>query len=780
MRARGALLSMVALALTFAVAGLVVVAPALAAGDTTDASCANEASPGFRAFMPDCRGYELVTPPYKAGQPVGGSNQANLPISPDGKHLLGIAFSGFGNVGNLEESSEFGSPYEFSRGSAGWTVEALAPPASRAARSDFEATSADLSRTLWELSDQAAPGEEIFRAAGYSASIREVNPAGEVEWQKVGPLQPSKLPSDEQGSLAFSGASDDLGHLLFTPANPEELYWPGDATLPGDPSLYEYRGSGNSEPELIGIANPGRLAGVPHINEGAELVSKCGTILGSSNAQASAREPGSVYHAISASGEVVYFSALHSVGCALPQPPATELYARVDAGSAGAHTVAISEPLPSDCAACDDSSPREAVFDGAARDGSRVFFTSEQALLPGASGENLYEFDFLGAAGDRVHLVAANLDGVARLSSDGTHIYFVSSGVLTAAPDQSLPPALRDPVGGKPNLYVYADTSSEYGFIATLAPADAKIWMREDLRPFQTTSDGRFAVFPSAVHLTADDQATTPQLFEYDATGRSLRRVSIGQSGGYACALTGNVEPYGCNGNENGETGPRILAPEFSNTVRPAEETSQLVVDGNGNVVFTSPDALTPGAVNDRILPLTGGATYVENIYEYRDNNVYLISPGDEEAPLQWASGISRLIGMSSSGSDIFFRSTSRLAQQDGDSQQDWYDARAGGGLAPEAGVSQCGESGCQGTSGLAPVLASSGGTEVGSGEAPVATATRPSVRSKPQTRREKLVHALKQCAREHREKRRLACVRHARKLFGEPRQTANAKGRGR
>jgi len=51
------------------VAGLVMVfsASALGAGDANEASCPNEASSGFRSYLADCRGYELVTPAYKDG-----------------------------------------------------------------------------------------------------------------------------------------------------------------------------------------------------------------------------------------------------------------------------------------------------------------------------------------------------------------------------------------------------------------------------------------------------------------------------------------------------------------------------------------------------------------------------------------------------------------------------------------------------------------------------------------------------------------------------------------
>ncbi len=56
-------------ALSFVVAMLGVLAvasaSALAAGDANEAACPNEGSSGFRAYLPDCRAYELVSPPFK-------------------------------------------------------------------------------------------------------------------------------------------------------------------------------------------------------------------------------------------------------------------------------------------------------------------------------------------------------------------------------------------------------------------------------------------------------------------------------------------------------------------------------------------------------------------------------------------------------------------------------------------------------------------------------------------------------------------------------------------
>jgi len=78
-------------------------ASAFAAGDANQqASCPfeTEASPGFRSFLPDCRAYELVTPPYTGGQYVLSELEAPPPVSADGEHVLGFALAGFAGAEN--------------------------------------------------------------------------------------------------------------------------------------------------------------------------------------------------------------------------------------------------------------------------------------------------------------------------------------------------------------------------------------------------------------------------------------------------------------------------------------------------------------------------------------------------------------------------------------------------------------------------------------------------------------------------------------------------------
>jgi len=740
---------------------------ALAAGDANQATCSEfpgtEASPGFRSFLPDCRAYELVTPPYKGGQPAGLRG-----VSVDGNHLLGYDFAGFAGTEDLEQNrNQFGAIYEFSRTSAGWNAESLEPPAWLAARGDFVGASADLSRSLWELIIQSKEGEE-FNGGGespeeaFTLAVREVGPDGRARFTPVGPMDSPGQHIYESERFRFAGASRDLLHILLGVTVGGQR-WPGDSTLDGDRSLYEYVGTDNSEPRLVGVRNAGALEGAAHVNEHAELVSECGTILGSAGT-------GSTYNAVSADGAVVYFTAQHIEGCTGNQPPVDELYARID----GAQTVSISEPtagVGGDCTQCDDSEPKAAVFQGASEDGSKVFFLSNQKLLPGAKGENLYEYDFHAESGKRVVLVAAEVPDVARISEDGSHVYFVSKLTLTTAPNANTDKAEE----GAYNLYVYATQTGAPSFIANLLTVEEEQTIRnrvenseqlaneidrrihiaaeDEHRPFETTPNGRYLAFVNPRDLTGDDTGTAAQIFEYDSETDRVARVSVGQRGDYLCPSSGRVEEgYNCDGNTNNTAeAATILSPARSEESTPTAAASELSLSQTGAVFFGSSDALTPAAVGER-----------ENIYEYHEGNVYLISPGDEAAPLQPPE--TRLLDTNESGGDVFFSTTDSLLPQHTDTQASWYDARSGGGFPAPLVPPACVGDACQGPLSTTPPTSSAGSTGIAEGNlAP--PASKPVV--KPLTSSEKLAKARNACRKKKNRKKRAVCEKQAKRAYG-------------
>jgi hypothetical protein len=428
-----------------------------------------------------------------------------------------------------------------------------------------------------------------------------------------------------------------------------------------------------------------------------------------------------------------------------------------------------------------------AEFAGASEDGSKVFFLTSQELLPGAVGMNLYEYNFAAPAGSQVTLVSsgsssAEVQGVARVSEDGSRVYFVAHGRLGEGPRggkdgpclaELTPSELAEevkaevaeakseavtagakcrPVAGGDNLYV-AD-AGHAAFIATLFSSDSSDWGASDDRPVQATRDGRFLIFRSAADLTSGDTSIVGQLFEYDAVTGELVRVSREREG-YS------PEP-GLSASENQ---PRIEIQSFSAVTTPTAASNVAVSEDGATVVFTDEGALTAEAEK-------AAAAKVESAYEYHSSvarggsisagRVYLIS-GESIAP---AGGVD---GMDASGQDVFFATAESLVPQDVDTEKDIYDARVEGGFAAPDPPAGCVATACESPLVVAPVMAAGGSESVSAG-APAVTSPGPGS-GKPGvvvlSRRERLARALEACARVRRRGRRGACESVALKRFG-------------
>ncbi len=726
-------------------AGLLVVlvlgSPAGAAGDATEAFCANEALPGFESFLPDCRAYEMVSPAFKDGYPAPLAEW----MSADGSRVLIESPGAFaGAVGG--DGYFFEDWYESVRSGSGWVTSALNPPGSVLPYGELRAVSSDLGRTLWvgRQASQSAYAEGLY--------VRE----GDGSFVGVGPMVPPSLtggspaggyilPSVLADKLHFAGASADLSHVLFRyefagAAGATRLpYWSGDTTVE-EPSngggrtrsLYEYVGTGNTHPLLVGLNGVGRL------------VSDCGTVLGADEGE-DGEGVNDVYNAVSGDGETVFFTAYSRNHCELPEghvaPVVDELWARLG----GVESVPISEPTAVQCEACDAGAVKApAVFQGASEDGSKVFFLTGQELFAGDTGLNLYEYDFDGVLGRKVVRVSMGsaepeVQGVARVSEDGSHVYFVAKGVLSGSDAEG-----REPVAGGENLYVFERDGTypagHVAFVATLSEADARDWSMDDERPVQATPDGRFVVFQSVADLTPGDTSSEPQVFEYDAQQETLVRVSTGQAG-YAGGLA--------SANEHGSSITVQRYPSISRLgFNPADATSGLAVSAVGEgsqvvsrVVFESAGALTPGT--EALSEGTG-----VNLYEYRsvgsvtNGDVYLISRGDEEREKGEALSVQSLQGISESGGDVFFGTLAPLLVGDVDGNYDLYDARAGGGF-PAPAVAGCEGEGCQGPPSVGPpafgvagsVSAVAGGNLPPVAAGPVALPPKPKPKPRPKSK---------------------------------------------
>jgi hypothetical protein len=671
-------------------------------GPASGAECPNEVlrAENGSLELPDCRAYEKVTPASK-----GGAEFNQAVYLGDGPRL---AFETFATFGGVESAAVLGSAVEIGRSEGGWNVGSISAPASKFEGSNFSMPLRALGTsgsTLLGLRTRGTPvdGESLYLRRG--DAITEIGPEAPPSSLIGLPNQEAIATDGNGGYFNFQLATPDLSHVvfeLFSRFSPEQnnYLWPFDQTAEGFFSTaYEYVGTGNYQPFLVGVTGgPGS----------SDLISGCGTSIGSLGSQ-------DIYNAISSDGSVVYFTpggedTMGPCTTTAPEPAHTELYARIDGETASAHTVEISEPSKADCSACRTEEPevelKQAVFQGASEDGSKVFFLTEQELLPGNPGENLYEYDFTGPAGGKVTAVThlgsageAGVQGVVRVSPDGSHVYFVARAAMTAESNST--GAATE--AGKDNLYVFDTTTDQLRFVATLAEADSEMWSVSDRgRQAQTTPDGRFLLFTSLAHLTPDDSSTVRQLFRYDSSSGQLIRISVGQNG------------FNNNGNTHDSPvvmgGPGGIFEHYAGSQN--GPSPRLISDDGSYIAFESTAGLTPKALDHVELPNHTG-NFARNVYEWHDGEVGLISDGRDrnfigtQNPFEQVSAV-HLIGMTPLGEDIVFTTADPLVPRDIGHGQDIYDARAGGGFM-QAGIFSCEGEACQPPASAAPASAAIG-----------------------------------------------------------------------
>lgn len=712
--------------------------------------------------LPDGRAYEMVTPPHKNAALV---TTKPVYIGENGSRLIGKSVQCFADAESCEvDRGLVGSPYLFSRTSEGWVASALAPP-----ESSFEANTVVALLSPEEgLALFSMPTAPMFEEDLY---------AGPVNGSYVD-LGPGTPPADGEAGLPWLNGREVLGtgDLSRVVLHETPHLWSFDEST--GISVYEFargvNGTGGMAPILVGVSDVG---------QGNDLISRCNTVAG---AESNELHPGEM----STDGEVVFFTAGacpeggtgSNVGVA-HEVPVNELFARVDGARADAHTVAISEPSALAAGAAPYAGCREELcvkdvndkarwvggsFVGASDDGSRAFFTSDQQLTDDAQqgGGNLYMYDFSKpveekglAASGLVDVSAGDgsglgprVEGVVGIAPGGSRVYFVAKGVLTGKANASGAVA-HD---GANNLYVWSGTDAsqpqgEVRFIAELPDSDSQQWSKNDNFGVANVSpDGRFLVFESHGVLTSDDTRGdgAVQIFRYDASTGELTRVSVGQGG--------------FNDDGNAGVGDASIVPSFNGyagVAGPARSDPSMSYDGSF-VFFESPVALTPHALND--VPVVGGqgAPYAENVYEWHDGQVYLISDGRDTSAYGSTSAVV-LLGSDRSGDNVFFTTTDELVDADTNTQLDIYDARVCRPDSPcvssaPVPLPECSGEACHGIPAEA-LHAPSGGSATLNGSGNVSGSVRPAGKTKKANRKKKPAR----CSRsKYRSKHRARCAK--------------------
>jgi hypothetical protein len=751
----------------------------------------------YSVGLPDCRAYEMVSPLYKQGHDVTleEGNGIGLPAAADGDT---VGFVSEGDFSNPENYAPFDNPYLSQRGESEWITSSAFAPRSLI----YESVPGGL------RGDTAPDLRSVRVSCGASStSAAERNDQSVVcavrkpDGSWVGtPAYPS-INGEGVGLsliLPYRGASADLSRLIIQPVAP---LLSKDTLFPA--GIYEIVGAGRLSPQL-------RVLNVDQ--EGNEL-----SLLGHApflgGFRSSSSTLGTSYHAISETGGTTFFTAGATT---------QEVYARVNCGNSPAptckevgngerfETVKISEPSPKDCSKC-TGTPQAAVFQGASADGSKVFFTTRQTLLNGDASRNLYEYDFNGHEGGRVVLVsgapegkAAEVEGVVRSSPDGSHIYFVATGVLTGEEANGNG---EKAAAGTAHLYGYDTVTQKIKFVANTSIEGAEVtkdpngvfYAPDNRRHAQTTPDGEYLVFSTEAKLINTGDTNTMGCPEH--CPRAVYRYNF-QTGDLTWISHG-AGPPGTPAPDEGHSA--IIAPlpgeelgGYANIDDWNRAISGCPTKGERSeseaVAFNCPEGKYDGeyiwfTTSERLQ----AGTIATNVYEWHNGTVSMISDGRDPNTMNTSAGSGVSAAMSASGSDIYFITHTRLVGQDTDVLVDLYDARMNreAGVPSETGrelagfpaprLPLCSAEACQGSPSALPSFPSAASSlfTAGRNVIPAALSVSPATdahAAAPLTRAQQLAKALKACKMKPTKRRRL-CESQARKRYG-PKASRKARAR--
>lgn len=698
---------------------------------------------GSSASLPDCRAYEQLSPTNKGGFAAYPTQATPAQVSASGSGLAYLNYAAF--PGALGNTALFAA-HLGSRTPSGWQNTELTPPVPKASVLKIDLVgysfSEDLSQAILKvplapLTPEATPGVYNLFLRHSNGSFSLVNAAAPA--QSAEQLCPPVLAAIcflIADVPAYAGASSDFGHILFESTGELTPEAPPPVEEVPVQSLYESTGGHVS---LVGILPDGEPAQGSTAGAGssAELISGEQTV------------DQRVEHAISQDGSRIFWT----------DPTTGDLYVREDNSQPNAKTVLIAEG---------------GEFWTASNDGSVVFYTK---------AGDLYEYELETETEGKTKPArttdlapGGEVQGVIDASVDGSYVYFVADGELVPGKG----------VAGQPNLYMEHNGGAPV-FIATLSSsgscsfssatsADSCDWtiFTPELEAY-VTPNGQHLAFMSTMSIpTAKfpsgydnvDQNTglnDSEVYEYDAP--SAEEEHSEETGRLTCASCDSegIPPVGnaliggiTQTLEPTYTGSQPEPNPYNGISTPFYHVRSVSEDG-GRVLYTAP------ALH---------ANPYDRVYEFEQSGAgsctseggcqYMISSPNLDAPDQF-------LGLSASGSDIFFATGTRLSAADRDNLSDIYDARVGGGFSTESQPTAC-EATCQQSVSPAAAPGLVGDVAGPSGNVPpVLTA------SAPPTRAQKLAKALHACRAKANKHKRATCEASARRRYG-PIKRSHAK----
>jgi hypothetical protein len=644
--------------------------------------------------LPEGRLFELVSPTEKDNGEVGvpakaaGQSEFNVVMpkqaSPDGEAITYTSFTAFGEADGAPTAAQYVSR----RGAGGWLTENISPHFEEGyVRDPFVGFSEDLAHAaVHSYNPPLAAGAPAGTWNLYSRD----NASGDyTAISAVVPEVGAELPC-----LGFSGASESFDRVIFAARN--------ESLIPGNPipsertvNLYEWTpGGGLALASVLPGGTPATPQGSTGFGAGYDFAGTTGIKCGMGQA--------SLRHAISADGRRMFWSYPTAITTPfVAQAPV--LFARL-IRPGGPETVEL-----------DANQGGGALFGGkgvyrdASRDGSKVFFTTNNKLTESANakgGTDLYRYDVAKyEAGDPAPLAnltahpeaASNVLGVLGVSEKGDYAYFAAQGVLTTTPNSEG----DTPTLGQSNVYAWHEGDAKPHFVATVP--DAANWSANpSAQSAGVSPNGLHLAFTSTAPLTGYDntiQGTTTQaseVFVYDLLSEKLDCAS--------CSPTG-ARPLGSSSVPGWRT--PFAQPRY-------------IVNG-GQLFLQSKDALSSNDTNGKqdVYEFeragTGSCSVDSPSYSAASSGCqYLISSGTSD-------DASYFVDASSDARDAFVATRERLVPQlDQDTAFDIYDARIGG--SPPAEIpAPCEGEACLGE-GTHPSPSSAAGTPTfaGPGNPPI------------------------------------------------------------
>jgi hypothetical protein len=373
-----------------------------------------------------------------------------------------------------------------------------------------------------------------------------------------------------------------------------------------------------------------------------------------------------------------------------------------------------------DAATYEVSAGKKVSYVGMSADGSKVFFTSAEALLPEDhdTSTDLYMWSAAKAEGEEAPLTLiskgddAGNPGEAGQSDACSAAWSEKCGIGTVVftdpktggytqllgglggngrSDTAIaaesgdvyfysPELLAGPGEGEKNaenLYLYRGGAVQ--FVATLSPEGTVCTTQQEIicssgpvARMQVTPDGAHMAFITANRLTAYENDEHPEMYSY-LPGEA------GQHGTIVCdsCIPDGEPPAG-----------EVFASQDG-----------LFLTNDGRAFFSTEDALVPADTNQ-----------AEDVYEYVDGRAQLISSGTG-AGYRTSFGIigiqtqPGLVGVSANGTDVYFASYEHLVEQDLNGEElVIYDARVDGGFPTQEPAPPCAAADeCHGEGSAAP-----------------------------------------------------------------------------